>query len=208
MSVLVVVASRNRAGSLNRMLASVARTSKAEVAIYADEDQRDFYAAFATHRLTVGPRIGPVASLNALVRNNPGFDVYAAATDDCEFETPGWDDWLLEQKFPGGIGAMAPYVEGSPGALDFPAVTSRWIEAIGHLGHPGFRHFYWDLAIQVAAEHCGCCRRAEAHEFSVRHHGIAPEVDSMRVYFDAKSLAIWCLSHRCEEVEKIKRTQA
>ena len=184
------------------MIASVRSTSSAEVAVYVDRDQESLYAR-PDCKLTVGDRIGPVHSLNALVKQHPGYAVYAAATDDCEFVTRDWDRWLLDRARERPVAALAPYVEGSPGALDFPALTAGWIKTIGHMAHPTIGHFYWDLAVQIVAEHCGCCLRAQESEFTVKHHGIAPEVDNMRCYFDAKAFAVWAFKYRLGEIRRV-----
>ena len=83
------------------------------MAVYVDEDQKDQYAGIDKRAmLTVGKRVGQCAALNALHSNHPGYLVYGAATDDCEFMTSGWDQWVLRarESFPGRVGAISPSI--------------------------------------------------------------------------------------------------
>lgn len=161
--VLVVCASRDREAELESMIHSVRVTSGAGVAVYLDDDNADLYGEIEGAMVTVGPQVGPCASLNALVHKHPGYKVYVAATDDCQFITRGWDKWITSAADRLGVGLIAPY-HASPPALehigrsrmDFPCATAGWIEAMGDFclmtgNPPGPQHFYWDVVLELVA---------------------------------------------------------
>src|SRR5580765_4962714 len=108
-------ASRGRPQLLVRMVDSVRRTStKADVVVYLDDDDADTYSVDVP--TIVGPRLGQCGSLNALYdKFGAGYVAAGAATDDCEFRTLGWDDWVISktQAFRGQVGAIGPYCEAA-----------------------------------------------------------------------------------------------
>lgn len=172
--ILVVCASRDRNLALMDMIRSVRQTAAnpVEIAVYVDEDQRQDYAPYLNGmavRLSLGPRIGPVASLNRLVELNPGFDAYGAATDDCEFTTRGWDRWVREvvAQRPGPL-VLAPYTRGYE-RMDFPWATREWIEALGWFAYPRCKHFYWDVLLEILGEQAEAIARASRDEFTISH---------------------------------------
>jgi hypothetical protein len=175
------------------MIDSVLATStKADVRIYVDEDQAEDYR-YVEVPWVIGPRIGPVASLNRLWELNPGYEAYGAATDDCEFVTPGWDDWILEttKSFPNEIGLMAPWRDGTPhneGAIeafgtyirrmDFPWATRKWTETVGWFAYPGAEHFFWDVLSEVIGWQTGI-QYATSEQFVLTHDNL-PTPDAYR----------------------------
>lgn len=189
--VLVMCASRDRNLSLERMIDSVRRTSKlADVAVYVDEDQaKDYRDCSAT--VLVGPQVGPVASLNALWKAHPAYEAYGAMTDDCEFVSLGWDEWVLEtvKKFPNQIGLIAPWLNGTPkyeGAteawgtylrrMDFPWATGKWIDTVGWFAYPGAGHFYWDVVSEVIGWQTGI-RYSNSEQLVIAHDSLpTPDV--------------------------------
>lgn len=192
--VLVLCASRDRNIALQRMIDSVKATStKADVAIYVDDDQAKDYAH--TSGIFVGPRIGPVASLNYLWELHPGYEAYGAATDDSEFLTPGWDDWVLNCSawFDRHIGVMAPHSQPairdwsknpSRSRMDFPWVTAKFAEAAGWFAYPEAKHFYWDVVLEVIG-HRTAISYATPEQFSMGHDNIATDDVHNKILRDA-----------------------
>lgn len=177
--VLVMCASRERPDSLVRMVSSVKSTSdNADVVVYLDDDDRYNYPkTIPGATVVVGPRHGQCTSLNSIAHHNPGYSAYGAATDDCIFETPGWDEWVLGRAsgFPAGIGAISPYCE-LYGRMDFPWVTGEWLKVAGRFVPMNVRHFYWDVALELVGEDIGISY-ATQQEFHVSHEGIIPPKD-------------------------------
>lgn len=169
-------ASRSRPKQLNRMVESVFSTSEeAAVAVYIDEDQRHEYAGIDQRVLvTVGKRVGQCAALNLLHARNAGCLAYGAATDDCEFVTPGWDRWVLRarDRFPGRLGAIAPRCDQDM-RMDFPWFTNAWLKVTGDFCPLGTRHEYWDLALELVAEQVAITY-AKKGEFDIVHHSEQP----------------------------------
>jgi hypothetical protein len=207
--VLVVLASRDRPGALKVMLETfhATQSGNADVVVYVDEDQREQYASLRCSQV-IGPRIGPVGSLNRLVEMYPGYSVYGAATDDCRFLTPNWDQWLLETtaRFPGQIGAMSPHQPRS-NRMDFPYVTGRWVEALGCLCPSTATHYYWDVAVEIIAEQLGCLAWASDEEFSIEHDEMMPVRDKdellRMLYKDGREVLLTLAFKRKEMMMKL-----
>jgi hypothetical protein len=203
------------------MVASVEETStQADVAVYVDEDQeKDYDSLEGAHRLFFGPRIGQCRSLNALVKKSPGYEVYGSATDDCRFETPGWDRWVLEtaRSFSGGIGLIAPDSGQSKPRMDFPWATARWIEVVGSFSGLDTYHSYWDVGLQLLGEATNI-RFAKPDEFKIWHEGLMMDdsVDTAltdvgkmvfslyHIHNDARTCCVWMAHERQALVDKLR----
>jgi len=218
--VLVVCASRGRRDRLDRMVASVLRTStKADIAVWEDEDDPQAEPRLSgDYNQVVGPRLGPCRSLNKLVAMFPDYEAYGAATDDCTFETPGWDEWVLGQvkSFEGGVGAIAPHSDQSVPRMDFPWVTNRWVEAAGSFIPLGTYQAYWDVALQLVGE-ATQIRFAKPDEFRIWHESMEVSdragMDSKEprtfmfylyhLYNDAQIVCVWLAHERKLLVDKL-----
>lgn len=214
MKALVMVASRDRPERLASMIESVRATSEADIAVYVDDDQAELYrpviAASNGPKVCVGPRIGPCASLEHLAASHPGYDAYGAATDDCEFLTAGWDQWMLKQCR--GVRMFSP--NGT--RMDFPWMSGVCMRALGSFvptakntagGTFYFRHYYWDVALEVLADSVGCLVRT-AEEFVIRHHELDPSYTRAEQDFiigaDARALTMWAAFSRPVDIEQLR----
>lgn len=175
--VLVMCASRGRPDRLERMIESVYETStNADVAVYLDDDDNGYENAnMRAAKVFIGPRIGQCRSLNEICSRNPGYEAYGAATDDCRFETAGWDKWVIDttHSFRGHVGAIGPYCELQD-RMDFPWLTARWVDVAGGFVPYECEHFYWDVALEFVGE-ATQIRFAKKGEFHISHEGIMPE---------------------------------
>src|SRR6185369_4117593 len=96
--VAVLCPTRSRPAQFVNLAKSVMKTTnRADLIGYVDEDQADLYEATCARtraelrsRMSayIGPRIGPVASANALVKEFPGYDIYGLIPDDAVVVTP------------------------------------------------------------------------------------------------------------------------
>lgn len=201
--------SRGRPEPLMGMIESVTRTAPlADVAVYLDQDNRDAYPEDLGRnvKLTVGPRIGPTSSFNMLVRENPGYDAYGAATDDSSFGRPGWDRWVLEKtaEFGARIGAMSPYVPDSE-RMDFPWVTREWINALGYFAYAGCHHFCWDVCVEILGQSSQIAYAGPA-DFMMHHHEEPHIGDSNTMLLgDCKQFFMWSLKERPFQTAKLRR---
>ncbi len=208
--VLVVLASRDRNYALNRMLESAFRTSsQADIAVYIDDDQRSDYEAtlLIDPRISYvyGPRIGPVASMNQLVRERPGYVAYGSSTDDSEFLTKNWDQWVLKtaREFPHGIGIMSPKLATSE-RMDYPWATAKWIETLGWFAWPGAHHFYWDILVELLGEAVGAIRYATAEEFAMIHDNVPCDDYGLKCVTDARNIVPVIGIERPQMIAKLK----
>lgn len=199
-------ASRGRPERLSRMIESVRRTStKADVVVCLDDDDAHNYdLATIGVPFIVGPRVGQCASLNELGWKFGGeYEAMGAATDDCEFQTPGWDDWVLEKtnSFYGRVGALGPFCEGVD-RMDFPWFTKRWVEVAGAFCPVPTEHFYWDVALEWVGEMTQIAF-ATKDDFHISHEGVMPLPESpsetpsdyqlrmVRAHTDARTAMSW-----------------
>jgi hypothetical protein len=218
--VLVVCASRGRPLELARMLDSLEETSTlADVAVYIDDDQQEDYKAIMGRAIVVvGPRIGQCRSLNHMVKKMPGYDAYGAATDDCCFKTPDWDQWVIKtaHEFKGGIGVIAPFSGGDVPRMDFPWVTGKWLEVVNPFTVLGTHHSFWDVALQILGE-ATQIKFANRYEFMMWHEGLSGNVipekqqtdigkvvyNIYHVYNDAHCVCVWMALHRQPIIDKL-----
>ena len=204
---MVMCASRDRNVALDRMVESVRRTStKADIAVYIDEDQRQMYPEIG--KGMYGPRIGVVPSINQLWEANPGYDAYGWATDDCEFTSPKWDEWVLKtsSEFPGEVGAMSPRLN-SRDRMDFPWLTRRWTEALGWFAWPGALHYYWDIYLELLGEKVGI-RYATKAEFGIEHDSAPAENITEKVRHDGPLVLTSIAMERRSLIDKLLAAQA
>lgn len=219
--VLVMCASRGRPDRLNKMIRSVRDTSSlADIAVYLDDDQEADYKLPGGINKFVGPRVGQCASLNYIARNLPGYEAYGAATDDSQFVTHGWDQWVLNTcgDLPSGIGMMAPYSSATGDRMDFPWATGKWVDTVGSFTVLGTHHSYWDVALQMLAESVHAMAFAREYEFKMHHDALMmgnmddstmSDVGKMtyllyHVHNDARTVCVWCAHDRLPLVSKLR----
>jgi len=203
------------------MVQSVERTAdNADIVVYVDDDQvADYENLPGDFKMVVGPRVGQCRSLNHIWRKCPGYEAYGAATDDCLFETPGWDSWVLQAKhaFKGGIGLIAPFSSSKVPRMDFPWATAEWVDVMGSFCMLDTHHSYWDVALQLVGEATQMAF-AGPEEFKVWHEAL-PTGDMQdasltdvgklmyqiyHIHNDARSVAMWAALGRHEAIDKIK----
>lgn len=199
--------SRDRPDQLVKMVDSVvARSSnQVELAVYIDFDQKTKYpASLPNTHVCYGERVGPVSSYNALVKRHRGYDVYGAVTDDCQFETEGWETWLNSAvaAFKNNVGAIAPYVRDS-GRMDFPWVTRQWIETLGYFALKTCKHYYWDVAVELLGQ-CSQIAYADVYDFRIAHLGTPYGCNPETVFADSRTLTSWTVWERPRDVRLLR----
>lgn len=172
--------SRDRPKQLADLVRSTLHSSEADIAVYIDEDQRQLYRwteeAGVPERLRVvrGPRIGPVAAVNSIVKSFPGYSAYGFLLDDCTFGVKGWDSFVSDQldDLPGRIGIVSP-AKNSGEHADMGFVSYEWIKALGWYAWPGLYHWGWDAVLDALGEATDTLIQAEPGEFWVTHEVMA-----------------------------------
>lgn len=232
--ILVMCASRGRTSRFARMVDSVRKTATiADIVVYVDDDQTEEYGPLITSlgdgiRMLVGPRIGQCASLNHLAKKCPGYEAYGSATDDCTFETEGWDKWVMNAKagFRGGVGLISPWVNQNTPALDgvehprmdFPWCTAEWLDIVGTFTMVNTRHQYWDVALQLVGEMTAIAF-AKRTEWEIWHEALAVEErddDSLKdvgklmyqiyhIHNDARIVTTWAAKERQSRIAQINK---
>jgi hypothetical protein len=153
--ILVMIPTRDRPQELDGAVESVHQTSSlADVVAYVDDDQVDLYrSSQANCYFHHGPRIGPVAAANAIVKQMPGYSAYGLITDDSRMISPGWDGWLLEvvDQFPNKICVVSPH-HNQGNHVDMPFVSRKWIDVVGWFACPACHHHAWPIITGLIGE--------------------------------------------------------
>ena len=173
MRVGVLIPSRDRPQLLREAIASVQETSShADALVYIDEDQRELYGLVENSNVHVlhGPRVGPVASANALVKAFPGYDAYGLITDDSRITTPGWDGWLMDalDVFPKRLAVISPH-HSHGNYVDMPFVSRAWVEYVGWYACPMAYHYVWPIITGLIGEMTAIVH-APKQSFHIEHN--------------------------------------
>jgi hypothetical protein len=189
------------------MIRSVIDSSQAHVLIYMDEDDptNPPPGAWNTLRVKVhiGPRLGPVAAANSLLRRFPGHDVYGLLTDDSVVTTPGWDTWLLEvvKQFPNRVCVVSPH-HNMGNHVDMPFVTKEWIKAVGWYACPDTRHYCWPTITGLIGEMTAICHAPE-QRFHVEHEDHTQDrvkqIDDAQPFYEFVSLKLPAVVERVRQ---------
>ena len=195
MKVAVLIPTRDRPSEFLQAVKSVRVTSNAHVLAYVDEDQADLYPVNGEVEgatIHVGPRIGPVASANFLVRENPGYGAYGLITDDSRIVTHGWDQYVM-----GCFNDLHRLAVVSPhhnhgNHVDMPFVSREWIDAVGWYACPDFFHYCWPIVTGLVGEmtaivHCAKTDFSIDHDYDENANMSKREADNAR-FFDYVTL--------------------
>lgn len=233
--VVVMIPSRSRPDSLLKAWESVRDTSNASVIAYVDSDQAELYRDLAAPRaniihpgsnkypiiapsrfvIVVGPRFGPVSSINTLCHAvRPGGGLRAAypnaraftyLTDDSTIGPSGWDDYLLRtiDSFPNQIGVVSLAHAGA-NYVNFYAISTNMVEAVGYYAIPhGVHAWYWDTAMELIGDATNIVY-ADPKDVEV-HHVQQVTHDSMGLPAeDCRSFAMWCIQGRKTIVKSVR----
>lgn len=161
--IAVLCPTRNRPAQFVNLAKSIMKTTnRADLVGYVDDDQAELYQATCDRtrtelrsRMSVhhGPRIGPVAACNVLVKEFPGYDAYGLIPDDAVVTTAEWAEWCLDVVafLPNRVGVISPAHNQGP-HVDMPFVTKGWIKATGWFAVPIAYHFVWPLVTALIGE--------------------------------------------------------
>ncbi len=161
--IAVLCPSRDRpAGFVNLAESIASTTNRADLVGYVDEDQEELYGLSCSRarpelrsRMSVhiGPKVGPVAAANALVKAFPGYDAYGLIPDDAVLTAQQWAEWCLDVAafFPNRVGVISPAHNQGP-HVDMPFVTKEWIKATGWFAVPIAYHYAWPLVTALIGE--------------------------------------------------------
>lgn len=97
---------------------------------------------------------GVCENLNKIVRFAKGDHVLFVA-DDTEFRTKGWDTKMLSYTTADGIYCVFPSVHKGVWDCCHAMIGRQWIETLGWVMHPTFRHYYSDSFIDEVAKKLG-----------------------------------------------------
>lgn len=202
--ILVVCASRGRNIALQAMLDSARSTASGPVdfAVRVDDDDETDYGSIEGISLHRGPRVGPCASLNELVEAHPGYSVYGAVTDDCEFTSRHWDVWVRQRK--DWHSFLAPRIPGSS-RMDFPWMTGSVVRALGFMCPPRFTHFYWDVALEILGDQHRMIAAPEPGVFDILHFDAFTDEFQERRARDLDALMNWCVFERRDHAQRLRR---
>jgi len=206
----VLCPSRGNPDGLKRLIANIGRTAQsAEVLAYVDADERDAYAdVLQGVQHIIGPRVGLVASVNALAQAFPAYSTYILAGDDVSIGPAGWDVWLERQfeKFPGRLAVVSAHHNGGEWC-NFPALSREWIAAIGYFAWPLCRHYAFDTILQLLGEATDYVHSTplELH-INHPHFDEAKKLPAMKE--DAMVFLVWCAEMRQKHIAGLKAKRA
>lgn len=242
--VLMMIPTRNRPQSLIQAYYSVLDTSDADVIAYVDQDQEMMYREelamnvisyslvkeirpgtgnYTTENenrvpqrlfLNVGPRNGPVHSINTMCRAArpggglrdlfPDTHVFAYMTDDSTISPKGWDRWLIEtvKSFPNEIGIVSA---GHAGAdyVNFPAMSTNMVEAMGWFAPTSLHAWLWDTALELIGDATRIVY-AKSTEMDLDHKPQATIGSTGLPANDYEIFAKWCITERKRTIERVR----
>ena len=199
-------------GLLSAHRSMVATSTDAVMIAVVDSDQTAMYdtiTATPDDRLIISygtrdSRGGVVASINAAIKNNPGFDVYGLMVCDARIETPGWENWVAScvARFPNRIGLMSAH-HNVGRFVNFPYVTREWIDAVGWYACPDTFRFCWDTVAEMLGD-ATAIEYAEEKDFHIEHE-LRRNDNTVNVFAtDAIQFLGWCVNGRREAVSRLK----
>lgn len=161
MSIAILCPTRGRPQKFKRMVESAHATAK-HITIHAGfcGNDKEVYDSIPGVSEVIYPEYLPtVHKWNDLASKAPAkTKLFMLAADDIIFETPGWDNALLEhyEKLANKVHVYAMQdsrkVDGTP----HPIVTREYIDAMGYFLPPFFLHWYIDSWTVAIAKHNGC----------------------------------------------------
>jgi hypothetical protein len=159
----VLVPSRGRPQSVDRLVRACALTCQADTKLHFafDEDDPDLaanIAAAAGHRHTIGPRQGLSSWTNDLaMRHVKRSDCAALASigDDMLPVTDGWDRRLLSS-LPAGGGLAYPDDQRRADIPEAVVMSAHLVAALGWMAHPGMHHWFIDNVWRDLGHGAGC----------------------------------------------------
>lgn len=174
----VICPTRGRQFKAGRMVKSFTDTSsQAIMTLIPDEDEAEMYQHLAGERVRVKPQVGrgPLKSVNDAVFSTKAA-VHGLVTDDSEFTTPGWDDYVMRclDSFPEGVGVVSPY-HNHGRHVDMAFATTPFVETLGWFIPVGLYfqlyHWCWPTVLAVLAEATDprCLVHALQSDFYIRH---------------------------------------
>lgn len=193
MKIAVVCPTRDRPIAFRQMYESVLDTAKeADVLAYVDNDQNYELPEECRVICHVGTRMGRGPSINLLCRENPQYDSYLLVTDDVVFTKPGWEDDVAAAMPPDGI-AVVNVARERPGEdfVNWPAVSRKWIDALGWFNPPQLRRYCQDTALQALSDALG--RTVYLGEDILQHKGMQVEDQKNKIAEDATNF-VWFMA--------------
>lgn len=146
---VLLVPSRGRPLNVERLVASCAKTCRADTVIHFgfDEDDRflaDNLAAADGCPAVIGPRMGLAAWTNRLAFAHPGEDAswLCSIGDDMVPLTDGWDEKLCEAAGPNGM--AYPNDRRRDDIPECCVIGAAVVRALGWMCEPSLAHWYVD----------------------------------------------------------------
>lgn len=153
---------------LDSIESTVADPSKIVLYFYVDDDDADTIA-FLKHLGRVSPyrfdiswhiasKAGSMGKMmEALHRVSRPARIYMPLADDYVFDTPNWDEVLVDiwEKHPDGVWLAYPHDPNSPGNVTFAIMGSRWLELTGRFLTSYFPFWFDDVWLDQVAQMIG-----------------------------------------------------
>jgi len=191
----VLVPSRGRPASVERLVRACALTCAADTVLHFgfDEDDPELeanIAAAAGWPRTVAPRMGLAAWTNRLARKYtaeglPPPRALASVGDDMRPVTAGWDRMLLD-KLPAGGGFCYPDDKRRDDIPEAVVISTPIVEALGWMALPQCAHWFIDNVWADLGRAAGCLVYCPDVTVEHLHPNVRPDVTRTdQTYHDA-----------------------
>jgi hypothetical protein len=152
-----------------------------EIKLYLNNDDPElnqYIELFDQSMYTIGPNQSTSYSWNLMAETAKN-DILFLVGDDCKFETPSWDQMIVEafDQYPDKIACVYPR---APSVSKYKSphfcLHKNWINSLGYFLPPHFYHWYVDTWILEIAQRLG--RHHLISEFELPIENVKDKVTS------------------------------
>ncbi len=195
----IVCPSRNRPGTLKRMIENALSTCSADILVYVDEDDEkrtEYFDISQDYRqngrvfIYFGEHVGRGQAVNALVKRCTDYRMYLILSDDVTFVRNDWEQQVVAamDSFGDDIGLVHLESENGKEYANWCIVSRKWIDTLGYFNAPGMTWFCQDSVIQILAE---ALDRIVFIRPQVINHAIENHPNVMERFHDDVSNFLW-----------------
>ncbi len=171
--------------------------------------EESFYKTSTEHNELFEVKFGTVTeAINFSFKKYPDFDFYHVTNDDVIYQTPGWDERLIQvlDDYGSGISYGNDLFQGQ-NLPTFPMISREIVEAVGWLQMPTLKKYYGDSVWKNIGEELKCLYYVPEVIIEHKHFyaGKSDELPNKELEAqDMQAFAQW-LVNSYKDKEKIRR---